>query len=121
MINPIENKVLVLNRLWQPVHMCSAKRAIGLLSWSCSGRQYMFGEERFATYDFESWLGVEENIRGLASCGDSNLSVLSTLNYRSFIFLIACQEMRLNFPGTTFFREMNMYVSIAKKSLNRVT
>ena len=60
MINPIENKVLVLNRLWQPVHMCSAKRAIGLLFLGHAQAVGMFGEERFATYDFESWLGVEE-------------------------------------------------------------
>ena len=60
MNSAIENKVLVLNRLWQPVHMCSAKRAFGLLFLGHAQAVGMFGEERFATYDFESWLGVEE-------------------------------------------------------------
>ena len=114
MINPIENKVLVLNRLWQPVHMCSAKRAIGLLFLGHAQAVGMFGEERFATYDFESWLGVEERpedwpVVGTVTCR----FVYPQLSF--YHLLIACQEMRLNFPGTTFFREMIMYVSIAKK------
>ena len=120
MINPIENQVLVLNRLWQQVHMCSAKRAIGLLFLGHAQAVGMFGEERFATYDFESWLGVEER--------PEDWPVVGTVTCRfclpSIIVLSSFDRLPRNeikFSRTTFFREMNMYVSIAKKSLNRVT
>ncbi|WP_234044418.1 HNH endonuclease [Haloferula rosea] len=52
----LHRSVLVLNRFWQPVQTCSAKRALKLL---CLGHAQILqteGEERFRTHDFSSWL-----------------------------------------------------------------
>ncbi len=50
----LERNVLVLNRLWQAVNVCSARRAFGLL---CSGQAQVVHTdgEHFLTHDFESW------------------------------------------------------------------
>jgi len=49
-------RVLVLNRLWQPVDTCTTRRAVKLL---CVGNAKVVqtqGEEKFLTHDFSSWL-----------------------------------------------------------------
>lgn len=51
----LERPVLVLNRLWQPVHTCSVKRALRLL---CLGHAQVVqteGETRYQTHDICSW------------------------------------------------------------------
>ena len=51
----LERPVLVLNRLWQPVHTCSVKRALRLL---CLGHAQVVqteGESRYQTHDIRSW------------------------------------------------------------------
>lgn len=56
----LERPVLVLNRLWQPVHTCSARRALKLL---CLGRAQVVqteGEARYQTHDIGSWLEYSE-------------------------------------------------------------
>ena len=48
--------VLVLNRLWQPIHTCSVKRALRLV---CLGHAQIVqtdGEARFQTHDLLSWV-----------------------------------------------------------------
>lgn len=50
--------VLLLNRLWQPVHICGARRALALLYKGVG--QVVFGENgTFATYDFGRWMGMK--------------------------------------------------------------
>jgi len=52
----LERPVLVLNRLWQPVHTCSVKRALKLL---CLGQAQVVqteGECRYQTHDMGSWV-----------------------------------------------------------------
>ena len=52
----LELPVLVLNRLWQPVHTCSVKRALKLL---CLGHAQVVqteGESRYQTHDIGSWV-----------------------------------------------------------------
>jgi 5-methylcytosine-specific restriction endonuclease McrA len=52
----LDNPVLVLNRLWQPIHTCSARRALRLV---CVGHAQIVqteGESRYQTHDFGSWL-----------------------------------------------------------------
>jgi len=52
----LERPVLVLNRLWQPVHTCSVKRALKLL---CLGHAQVVqtdGEARYQTHDIVSWV-----------------------------------------------------------------
>ncbi|MBJ06521.1 MAG: HNH endonuclease [Verrucomicrobiaceae bacterium] len=48
--------VLVLNRLWQPIHTCSVKRALRLV---CLGHAQIVqtdGEARYQTHDLLSWV-----------------------------------------------------------------
>jgi len=52
----LSRPVLVLNRFWQPVQTCSARRALKLL---CLGHAQVVqtdGEERFRTHDLDSWV-----------------------------------------------------------------
>ncbi|MEJ6717421.1 MAG: 5-methylcytosine-specific restriction endonuclease McrA [Akkermansiaceae bacterium] len=52
----LERPVLVLNRLWQPVHTCSVRRALKLL---CLGHAQVVqteGEALYQTHDIGSWV-----------------------------------------------------------------
>ena len=52
----LDRPVLVLNRYWQPVHTCSARRALRLL---CTGHAQVVqveGEEKFTTHDLGGWI-----------------------------------------------------------------
>ncbi len=52
----LDCRVLVLNRLWQPIQTCSVRRAIRLL---CLGHAQVVqtdGEARYRTHDFMSWV-----------------------------------------------------------------
>lgn len=52
----LDRPVLVLNRFWQPVHTCSARRALKLL---CLGHAQVVqtdGDDRFRTHDLASWV-----------------------------------------------------------------
>ncbi len=56
MTTVLERSVLVLNRLWQPVHTCSVRRALKLL---CLGHAQVVqteGEARYQTHDISSWV-----------------------------------------------------------------
>jgi 5-methylcytosine-specific restriction endonuclease McrA len=50
----LERNVLVLNRLWQAVNVCSVRRAFTLL---CAGQAQVVHTDgsHFLTHDFESW------------------------------------------------------------------
>ena len=51
----LSSPVLVLNRLWQPVHTCSVRRALKLL---CLGHAQVVqteGEAKYQTHDLSSW------------------------------------------------------------------
>ena len=69
----LDRPVLVLNRCWQAINVCTARRAIALL---CAGHATVVTEEAdsFNTYDFEGWCGYS------AACshsGDDSLRILS--------------------------------------------
>jgi 5-methylcytosine-specific restriction endonuclease McrA len=52
----LSSPVLVLNRLWQPVHTCSVRRAVKLL---CLGHAQVVqteGEAKYQTHDLTSWV-----------------------------------------------------------------
>ena len=59
----LDSPVLVLNRLWQPIHTCSARRALKLV---CVGHAQIVqteGEAQYQTHDFDSWLDYStENV-----------------------------------------------------------
>ncbi|MGC6464325.1 MAG: HNH endonuclease [Akkermansiaceae bacterium] len=62
----LERPVLVLNRLWQPVHTCSVKRALRLL---CLGHAQVVqteGEARYQTHDISSWAQYTQSGQSLA-------------------------------------------------------
>jgi len=56
MVNTMSCNVLVLNKLWQPIHTCSVRRALKLL---CLGHAQVVeaeGEMKYQTHDLGSWL-----------------------------------------------------------------
>jgi 5-methylcytosine-specific restriction endonuclease McrA len=54
--------VLVLNRYWQPVHTCSARRAIHLLCLGHAQVVQVDGEEKFTTHDLCSWISQSKTM-----------------------------------------------------------
>lgn len=57
MHDPTRLHVLVLNRHWLAVHICSARRAISLLY---QGSAHAVSED-YQTYDFDSWMEFSQN------------------------------------------------------------
>ena len=64
MPNALDNQVLVLNRLWQPVNICSARRALGLLFLDRAQVVGTFEDNLFSTHNFESWTRLEGGPEG---------------------------------------------------------
>ena len=62
MSDPLEMPVLVLNRFWQPVHSCSARRAVHLLCLGHAQVVQVDGDAKFTTHDLRSWIGHSKNI-----------------------------------------------------------
>ena len=54
----LNSQVLVLNRLWQAVNICSARRAFTLLYQGHAQVVSADQQNNFATHDFASWLDV---------------------------------------------------------------
>ena len=56
----LDRQVLVLNRLWQAINVCSVRRAFTLL---CAGHaQVVYSDgENFMTHDFEAWRDFSED------------------------------------------------------------
>jgi 5-methylcytosine-specific restriction endonuclease McrA len=54
MVQVLDRQVLVLNRLWQAINVCSVRRAFSLL---CAGHAQVLSTdgENFLTHDFKSW------------------------------------------------------------------
>jgi len=52
----LDTPVLVLNRLWQPVNTCCARRAVSLLFLGHAHVVRSDQENNFYTYDIDSWL-----------------------------------------------------------------
>jgi len=67
MISVLNMPVLVLNRNWQPIHTCSARRALHLLCLGHARVVQVNGDECYATHDLASW------IERSASAPDSEL------------------------------------------------
>ena len=62
-----QRSVLVLNRLWQPVHICGVRRAISLL-YKGAGQVVFRENGTFATYDFRRWMGMKWTEDDGATC-----------------------------------------------------
>ena len=61
MYPPLNNPVLVLNRHWQPVNICSARRAVSLLFMGHAQVVWTDGNNNFSTHDVESWASFHRN------------------------------------------------------------
>lgn len=62
MVDALNLNVLVLNKLWQPIHTCSVRRAVKLL---CLGHAQVVeaeGETRYQTHDLGSWLEASSDM-----------------------------------------------------------
>jgi 5-methylcytosine-specific restriction endonuclease McrA len=55
----LDERVLVLNRLWQAVNTCSARRALVLLYMGHAQAVSHDGDAAYRTHDFESWLQAQ--------------------------------------------------------------
>ena len=60
----LDSPVLVLNRLWQPIHTCSVKRALRLVVLGHAQVVQTDGEACYQTHDFFSW--VEHSASAIA-------------------------------------------------------
>ena len=56
----LESPVLVLNRFWQAVSICSVRRAFNLLYQGHAQVVSAQGDKEFLTHDFESWRDFSE-------------------------------------------------------------
>ncbi len=63
-MSSLDNPVLMLNRLWQPVHICGVRRAIGLLFLGHAQVVHSDEESGFASYDLETWMTLSEQQGG---------------------------------------------------------
>lgn len=88
--NPLSRRVLVLNRLWQPVNICGARRAFSLLFKDAA--QVVFRDDGiFATYGFNDWQGIEWGDCG----GDFVSSVSLRIRVPEIILLARYDELPL--------------------------
>jgi 5-methylcytosine-specific restriction endonuclease McrA len=55
----LDRPVLVLNRFWQAVHICSARRAFALL-FTGQAHAVETGDGSFLTHDFDSWRSLSQ-------------------------------------------------------------
>jgi 5-methylcytosine-specific restriction endonuclease McrA len=55
----VQNMVLVLNRLWQAINVCSAERALSLL-YTGHAQVVSEGENGYSTYSFHEWCDFSE-------------------------------------------------------------
>jgi len=64
----LNHQVLVFNRLWQAVNVCSVRRALSLLFERHA--QVVFGDEdgSFKTYDFAQWKDLSQSVRSGDEC-----------------------------------------------------
>ena len=51
----LDRQVLVLNRLWQAINVCTVRRAFTLVCQGHAQVVYADGQNNFRTHDFESW------------------------------------------------------------------
>lgn len=75
-MNVLNANVLVLNKVWQPIHTCSVRRALKLL---CLGHAQVVeaeGEAKYQTHDLGSWL--EASASAVESVADHVVRTVSS-------------------------------------------
>jgi len=93
--------VLVLNRHWTAIHVCSVRRALGLVVEDLAK---IVGED-YQTYDFDSWAALSAHVerRGNEFIHTPRLKVLLP----EVILLVGYQRMQ---PRTIKFNRKNIYI-----------
>lgn len=84
----LNGRVLVLNRLWQAVNVCSAKRAISLL-YQDHAHVVINEDEMFNVFDFESWKEFCDD----SSDGEVIRAVSFTMKLPSIILLLFYDQL----------------------------
>ena len=84
----LNGKVLVLNRLWQAVNVCSTKRAISLL-YQDHAHVVTNEGEMFNTFNFESWKELPTD----GSDGEVVRAVSFTMKLPSIILLLFYDQL----------------------------
>jgi 5-methylcytosine-specific restriction endonuclease McrA len=71
----LQQQVLVLNRLWQAVNVCSVRRALTLLFEGHA--QVVFGDDDgdFKTYDFKQWRDLSSVVPGDETVGTISFKI----------------------------------------------
>lgn len=59
--------VLVLNRLWQPVNICSGRRAVSLIYLGHAQVVHRDDEQNFYTHDLDSWIEFSTRENGASA------------------------------------------------------
>src|SRR6266568_9311738 len=70
----LNQQVLVLNRLWQAVNVCTARRALTLLFEGHAQVVFGTGDGSFETYDFSEWQDFSEH--------EPHLESICTVSFR---------------------------------------
>jgi len=78
---PLDQHVLVLNRLWQPVNTCTARRAVALLFLGHAQVVHGDAEANFWTHDVGSWLAHSEEVARRSRSGDGSAMVIRSVSW----------------------------------------
>lgn len=97
----LSNGVLVLNRNWMAIHVCSLQRAISLLVQDLA----QVVTDDYQTYDFDSWLEVSEHV------ARSGNQFINSPNFRLAVpdVIILTRFHRIP-PRTVKFNRRNIYI-----------
>ncbi|MGA1130573.1 MAG: HNH endonuclease, partial [Chthoniobacterales bacterium] len=85
----LDRHVLVLNRLWQAVNVCSARRAFTLLYQEHAQVVWRDGQNNYLTHDFQSWHDFSQRSPGT----DVVHSVRFNIRVPTVIVLIAFDRL----------------------------
>lgn len=95
----LDQQVLVLNRLWQPVNLCSARRAFSLLFLGHAEAVHTDPDRMFETHDAGSWLEISKNYDG------PDLVHTVSTSYRVPAIIVATRYDRLPRQEVKFSRQ----------------
>ena len=70
----LDRQVLVLNRLWQAINVCTVRRAFTLLCQGHAQVVHADGQNNFFTHDFESWRDF--------STGEPDEEMVNTISFK---------------------------------------
>ena len=88
----LDRHVLVLNRLWQAVNVCSARRAFTLLYQGHAQVVWRDADNNYLTHDFQSWHDFSQAEPGNEHAGDDGGSL--GLRQHGLHVVKACGEHR---------------------------